>query len=93
MSKLTFVPRVEGDDEIGCEMICVDLRGAVARRISGRSEHDVGPLVGVTAGVKALGTGAADTDPVGEAFAAQMREQDLSAIGDRQILPVHTNVT
>ncbi|GAB6920779.1 hypothetical protein JCM9803A_12290 [Rhodococcus erythropolis] len=77
MSKLTFMAGVEGDDQIGREMICIDLRGTVARRISGRSEHDVGPLVGLATGVKPLGTCTADTDSVGEAFTVQMREQDL----------------
>ncbi len=29
MSKLTFMAGVEGDDQIGREMICIDLRGTV----------------------------------------------------------------
>ena len=74
-------------------MICIDLRGAVARRISGRSEHDVGPLVGLATGVKplvpALLTRTRSARPSRRRCAAKI----FSAIGDRQILPVHTNVT
>ena len=84
----------QGHHQIGRQVVVVDLRGAVLGGVAVRMQHPGGPHVGAAAPtcqspVPALVTRTASPRPRRRSWSANI----FSAIGDRQMLPVQTNVT
>ncbi len=84
---------VEGNHQVGGQMVVADLRGAVPGRVPGGLEDLVRARVRPVTDVVAVGARTGDPDPVTEASRRTCSAKMRSAIGERQMFPVHTKVT